>query len=107
MNEFKNVSPPLSKETIAAFNNWVRPVVNVRSCLNCKYGVRQGENFDSMFWEFNEPDLNEIECQKNVDRFQNGQEICDARGIEKYNAKAKLCDVYENRSDEIEIRAFR
>jgi hypothetical protein len=70
MNKFKNVSPPLSKETIDAFNNWVRPKVDVPSCLNCAHGIRSGESFQSMFWEFNEPDLNEIECQKNVNRFK-------------------------------------
>ncbi|NJM74684.1 MAG: hypothetical protein HC852_01655 [Acaryochloridaceae cyanobacterium RU_4_10] len=97
MNSFGSVSPPLSQENIDAFNNWVRPIVETRSCLNCQHGMRLGERIGSMFWEFNEPDLNEIECQKNVNRFQNGQEVCDARGIEKYNAKAKFCDAYEKK----------
>jgi hypothetical protein len=98
MNKFRNVSPPLSDENINAYNNWVRPIIDVRSCINCQYGVRLGDEIGSMFWDFNEPDLNEIKCQKNVNRFQNGQEICDTRETEKYNAKAKFCNVYEKRS---------
>ena len=97
MDKFRAVSPPLSKETIDDYDNWVRPNVDVPSCLNCKHGIRVGDRIESMFWEFNEPDLNEIECLKGITRFENMQEICDAREIEKYNAKGKFCKVYQER----------